>query len=137
MKWIHILIMNNILHFTCSKCPCNQHKTFLNCKGNPTQFKVQCPDIDSSRITELEVSHQNITTLESNLFSTFDNLIKLDLSFNNITSISNGVLKGLEKLDFLDLSGNTNMKSITSGALDNLMRISYINLSNTKMKRYT
>ncbi|XP_015431913.1 PREDICTED: adhesion G protein-coupled receptor A3 [Dufourea novaeangliae] len=63
-------------------------------------------DIVSVELIQLDLSKNNIYTIEVNLFKNLTNLKRLDLSQNNITSVGDGCFNGLGNLERLDLSKN-------------------------------
>lgn len=71
-----------------------------------TELKRDAFDVGNSTITELDLSKNQITTIEDSTFASFRSLNHLRLSYNKISEISPGVLIGLENLQVLEISHN-------------------------------
>ncbi|XP_068620535.1 leucine-rich repeat-containing protein 15-like [Battus philenor] len=82
-------------------------------------------------ITELNLYHQNITSLKANAFSCMDMLVYLNISHNSITSIDKDSFQHITSLRVLDLSYNkiTNLYFLNN-TLNNL---THLNLNNNKI----
>lgn len=65
------------------------------------------PTFSGNGLTTLDLSHNNITTIDSDhTFENVTNLIELDLSWNRIATISGTAFRQLDKLKRLDISHN-------------------------------
>lgn len=64
------------------------------------------PKFSGNGLTSLDMSHNNITTIDDSTFENVTNLIELDLSWNRIETTSNGAFRKLAELKRLDISHN-------------------------------
>ena len=55
----------------------------------------------------LDLSHNGLTTLRSNVFAHLDNLVELDLAYNQLPTLPQGVFAGLTSMSSLYLNNNS------------------------------
>nr|CAH8871574.1 unnamed protein product [Trichobilharzia regenti] len=72
----------------------------------PTESTLMFPVVVKTKLTHLNLSHNQITCLESNAFQYIYKLKHLVLNFNRITIIRRYAFKGLNSLQILELQGN-------------------------------
>uniref|UniRef100_A0A8C1SNQ0 LRRCT domain-containing protein n=1 Tax=Cyprinus carpio TaxID=7962 RepID=A0A8C1SNQ0_CYPCA len=85
------------------------------------------------KITELSLSHNNLTHLPTGVFSPLKMLKKLDLSSNQFSIISADFFEGLEKLTDLNLQDN-NIESLKQEDFKKLKSLSMLKLGNNKLQ---
>ncbi|XP_063778606.1 toll-like receptor 6 [Pseudophryne corroboree] len=86
------------------------------------------PDTISPHITELDLRHCNISSLQSIDFKLYSNLQMLDLSHNFLEDLSFSVFQYNTGLQHLDLSHNR-LRTITCSSLQFIKNINQLNLS--------
>ncbi|CAK9824102.1 Adhesion G protein-coupled receptor A3 [Anthophora retusa] len=82
----------------------------------------------SVELVQLDLSKNNIYTIETNIFKNFTNLKRLNLSQNDITFIGEGCFNGLGNLERLDLSKNQ-ISSIDAYTFRKLSNLKTLDLS--------
>ena len=87
----------------------------MNCHMNLVEINLKI-------INRLDLSHANITTIESNSFHGLANLINLNLSHNKIDLIHSSTFSGLSNLEILNLTYNkiSSIKSDDFAEITNL-----------------
>ncbi|CAH2005152.1 unnamed protein product [Acanthoscelides obtectus] len=88
---------------------------------------------NSSRLRTLDLSRNEIATIESNSFRTLRTLEVLNLSANGLTSLSDCAFSGLESLRSLDLSRNV-LKQMDDKAFRSLVNLQTLSLSDNRLK---
>ena len=89
-----------------------------------------CNDVTSihlTRITELILWHEGITSLKSGDFDGLSNLKTLRLDNNSLTSLPTDIFSGLSKLEELDISGNS-LTTVPSDVFDGLYNLKMLDL---------
>ena len=81
-----------------------------------------------SDIITLDLSWNDITSLETDAFWQYTVLEKLNLSYNHITDIAKATFSPLKHLTILDLSGNINLNNIRADAFESLPKLLLLNL---------
>ena len=89
-------------------------------------------DWTTTPTTELNLSLNRITSIESGDFTGLISVMDLDLSVNLITSVELGDFAGLSSLTFLDLHTN-HITSIESGGFTGLSGLTNLNLSSNRI----
>ena len=102
-----------------------------NSRVNPEELQRTLIELRTSRLVNLEMSHMNISNVHF-LFSRFHQkrLTNLDLSFNNIEIIPHKTFYYLSELKVLDISHN---KLLTVGDLSELNQLRILKLSHNNM----
>ena len=102
----------------------------------PTQQLIQIHiaghNIDTTKPFWLDLSKNNITSIEKGAFDGLHNLNGLYLPCNQISSIEKDAFDGLDKLEWLGLSNNQ-ISSIEKDAFDGLNNLKWLNLSNNQI----
>ncbi|EGD81869.1 hypothetical protein PTSG_13192, partial [Salpingoeca rosetta] len=84
------------------------------------------------RITELDLSQNRISALESDAFSLLPELTSINLESNNLTQLPNPAFDSAEKLAVVDLSDNF-LGDLAPGAFASLFSLRVLDLSNNDL----
>lgn len=83
-------------------------------------------------LEELNFAHNNITTLDKQLFNYLQNLRHLNLSHNSINNLEEHTFVNLTNLNVLDVSFNP-LKQLSIKTFTSLIKLQYLNLSHTQL----
>ncbi|KFO34442.1 Leucine-rich repeat-containing protein 37A [Fukomys damarensis] len=114
----------------CQLCSCREET--LSCTGlSPTQRLHGVPALESSpydtTFTVLNFQGNSISSLEKNVWTTYQWAERLNLSENSLTELRKDSFAGLWSLQYLDLSCNK-IQSIDRGTFESLPFLQFINL---------
>uniref|UniRef100_A0A2C9KD71 TIR domain-containing protein n=1 Tax=Biomphalaria glabrata TaxID=6526 RepID=A0A2C9KD71_BIOGL len=103
-------------------------------RSNPRLIKVsgQSQENISSAMRTLDLSYNNISTIEDSSFRCFVNLQELMLSGNSLIDISSAMFEGLENLKSLSLSRNK-IRFLNVSTFDNLANLEVLDLSRNQL----
>ena len=86
--------------------------TFDNVKKTITDindiYKIKNPE----NVKILNLTSNNLTELDKDIFSNFTQLQELDLSYNNLTELDKDIFSNLTQLNNLNLRNNNLIKKI-------------------------
>lgn len=85
-----------------------------------------------SKTVELELSNNELVSLERGVFADLDDLRQLFLDGNNISLVEDSVFQNLKKLEELDLSGN-NIAVLTGETLMGLQQLKKLSLRGNQL----
>lgn len=88
---------------------------------------------DENKLTILDLSHNDITALDENIFNGFENLRGLYFYRNRISSIDLHAFKGLFKLSHIDIS-SCQLTTIDFEAYSHLPKLQELNLKDNQIK---
>ncbi|CAH1799295.1 unnamed protein product [Owenia fusiformis] len=97
-----------------------------NLEGIPRQI------CDFENLISIDLSHNNLTALESDIFDNCSTLQRLNLSNNNLESIPRQICD-FKNLNSIDLSHN-NLTALESDIFDNCSTLQRLNLNNNKLR---
>ncbi|CAH0562579.1 unnamed protein product [Brassicogethes aeneus] len=111
------------------QCVCNEGLTDCS-DGNLSVL----PDGIYSQVVSLDLSRNNFTQFPSN-FTELDSLIKLNISHNNLQTIEYGAFQRLSNIKILDLSSNKfkDWKDIKSSTFDYIDQLDVLDFSNNNL----
>ncbi|KAK0055049.1 toll-like receptor 3 [Biomphalaria pfeifferi] len=103
-------------------------------RSNPRLIKVsgQSQENISSAMTTLDLSYNNISTIEDSSFRCFVKLQELMLSGNSLIDISSAMFEGLENLKSLSLSRNK-IRFLNASTFDNLVNLEVLDISRNQL----
>ncbi|KAG5880976.1 hypothetical protein JTB14_018705 [Gonioctena quinquepunctata] len=99
--------------------------------------QVNCSDVDP-KITDLDISFNQIYELSSDTFINLTQLQNLSLAFNNISFLPTGLFSNVHSLVVLNVSSN-DLDQFLPGTFEHLESLQILDLSNNKItaiKRY-
>ena len=136
LQFVSIMILWQIQNATCiAQCQFPSGsiacKIWNNTNMDCSQRELVCiPQLHHKASLELlDLSHNKLTVLPTDVFLGFDKLQTLDLSHSSLSSIQDGAFNELHNLISLDLSGN-NISIINEATFAGLIKLKRLDLSN-------
>lgn len=136
------VIFSAINHTFKLYCPIEEFKrfTYLNISGNQIEnvshifeWLGASNETETSELITLDFSHNNISTLDEELFIYSPDLSNINFSHNNIDELQQNVLKGAPKLSTINFSHN-NISTLDEGLFVNTSDLIMLDLSHNKIK---
>ncbi|XP_013084288.2 toll-like receptor 4 [Biomphalaria glabrata] len=128
------LSVNTILELNTAHLSIYSQVSSLVISSNPRFKKIffEPQENNSFAMITLDLSHNNISTIQNRSFLSFVNLQKLVLSENRLSYISSAMLEGLENLKSLYLSRNK-IRVLNANTFANLINLELLDLSKNQL----